>query len=113
MGPILIFDKSFLESLNENEAVWLDSFFLNNITPLFYMEVLADLEKNIHRGRTPEQIVGTLAYKTPDMGSKCNIHHMELILWELLRGEKIEMRGVPIIWWGRLGTVNKLNYFSQ
>lgn len=26
MGPSLIFDKSFLESLNPDEAVWLDQF---------------------------------------------------------------------------------------
>jgi hypothetical protein len=34
-GPILIFDKSSLESLNLDEAVLLDNFYTSNITPLF------------------------------------------------------------------------------
>ena len=46
-GPILIFDKSALESLNVDESVWLDNFYLMNITPLFYVETLADLEKAV------------------------------------------------------------------
>ena len=45
LGPILIFDKSTLQSLNVDEAVWLDNFFMTNITPLFFIETLADLEK--------------------------------------------------------------------
>ena len=51
-GPILIFDKSFLQSLNVDEAVWLDNFFLTAITPLFFVETLADLEKEVHGGRS-------------------------------------------------------------
>lgn len=45
VGPILIFDKSTLQSLNVDESVWLDAFYLPNITPLFFIETLADLEK--------------------------------------------------------------------
>ena len=87
-----MFDKSFLESLNPDEAVWLDQFFLSSITPLFFVETLADLEKQIHRGRTPEQVVGSIAYKTPDMQAHLNPHHMSL-LWAELNGEKITMDG--------------------
>lgn len=65
-GPTLIFDKSTLQSLSVDESVWLDNFFTTNITPLFFVETLADLEKKVRQGRTPEQIVGNLAYKTPD-----------------------------------------------
>ncbi len=43
MGPILIFDKSALQSFGIDESVWLDNYFLTNITPLFYVETLADL----------------------------------------------------------------------
>jgi len=43
--------------------MWLDHFFICNITPMFFVEVLADLEKEPKRGRTPEQVVGNLAYK--------------------------------------------------
>ena len=54
----MIFDKSFLESLSPDEAVWLDMYFTTFITPLFFVETLADLEKQMRGGRTPEQIVG-------------------------------------------------------
>ena len=39
-GPMLIFDKSFLQALSLDESAWLDNFFLNNITPLFFTETL-------------------------------------------------------------------------
>jgi hypothetical protein len=102
MGPILIFDKSFLQALNPDEAVWLDQFFLTNITPVFFIETLADLEKEVHKGRTPEQIVGNLAAKTPDLHSRPNMHHRSLLAGELARGDRIEMSvGRPIISGGR------------
>lgn len=83
MGPSLIFDKSTLQSLNIDEAFWLDNFFNNNITPLFFIETLADLEKEVRSGKTPEQVVGTLAYKTPE--SSCsNVHHRRLLEGELM-----------------------------
>ena len=91
MGPILIFDKSALQCLNLDEAVWLDNFFLCNITPLFFIETLADLEKQVRKGRTPEDIVGSLAFKTPDMGSKPNAHHATLLEGELLGLGKLDM----------------------
>jgi hypothetical protein len=34
-GPILIFDKSSLGSLNLDEAVLIDNFYMSNITPLW------------------------------------------------------------------------------
>jgi len=57
-GPILIFDKSTLQGLNVDEAVWLDNFFMTNITPLFFIETLSDLEKEVRKGKTAEQVVG-------------------------------------------------------
>jgi len=41
MGPSLIFDKSSLESLNLDEAVMMDNFYMSAITPLFFVECLA------------------------------------------------------------------------
>jgi hypothetical protein len=38
--------KSSFESLNLDEAM-LDNFYMSNITPLFFVECLADLEKAI------------------------------------------------------------------
>src|SRR5204862_7363627 len=98
MGPVLIFDKSMLESLNPDEAMWLDNFFLSNITPLFFIETLADLEKQVRRGRTQEEIVGSLAYKAPDLASRPSVHHTTLLSGELSGAGEIEMGdGRPII----------------
>lgn len=103
MGPILIFDKSMLESLNLDEAMWLDNFFLSNITPLFFIETLADLEKKVRSGRTPEEVVGSLAYKTPDGSSHPNVHHATLLAAELSGARKTDMRyGRPIISGGQV-----------
>ena len=87
LGPILIFDKSTLQSLNVDEAVWLDNFFMTNITPLFFIETLADLEKEVRKGKTPEQVVGEIAYKTPDMSPRSNVYHMALA-WGALLGKR-------------------------
>jgi len=40
----LLFDKSALQGLSLDESVWFDAFFYPNITPLFFVETLADLE---------------------------------------------------------------------
>src|SRR5690348_7719653 len=84
-GPALIFDKSALESRNLDEAVLLDNFYMSNITPLFFVECLADLEKSMRSRSTPEQLVGSLADRTPDMQSTPNVHHMTILGAELSR----------------------------
>lgn len=99
MGPTIIFDKSTLQGLSVDETVWLDAFYLPNITPLFFVETLADLEKEVGGGRTPEQVVGNLADKTPNQG-RPNVHHVTLCTLELL-GHTVEMRHVPIIAGGK------------
>lgn len=96
LGPTLIFDKSTLQSLNIDEACWLDNFFRSNITPLFFVETLADLEKETISTRSPEEIVGNISLKTPNIGSLPNVHHLTLCIRNLL-GEEVEMRRVPII----------------
>ncbi len=84
-GPSLIFDKSALESLNLDEAVLLDNFYMSNITPLFFVECLADLEKTIRSRSTPEQLVGSLALRTPESQSCATAHHMKVLGNELAR----------------------------
>ena len=61
IGPTIIFDKSALEALSPDESMWLENFFISNITPLFFMETLTDLEKEVRSGRTPEDVVGKIA----------------------------------------------------
>lgn len=94
MGPYLIFDKSFLESLDTDEAVWLDNYFMNNITPLFYIETLADLGKKSKKGkikRTPEELVGEIASKSPNMNAVPAVHHSRLVLGNML-GQEVEWK---------------------
>ena len=99
-GPILIFDKSLLEALSPDEAVWLGQFYRVNMTPLFFVETLADLEKEVDGGRTPEQIVGRLAEKTSAMGADPNVHHLRLCAGDLM-GQPVEMRNFVVRGRGR------------
>ncbi|MGB6874454.1 MAG: hypothetical protein WBD87_00330 [Candidatus Acidiferrales bacterium] len=61
----------------------LDNFFMSNITPLFFVECLADLEKAIRSKSTPEQLVGSLAARTPESQSYPNVHHSTILRGEL------------------------------
>lgn len=100
-GPYLIFDKSSLESLNFDEAVMLDNFYSSVITPVFFVECLADLEKQMRSNSTPEQLVGSLADRTPEDGT-LTIHHLDVLRFELA-GEfgMVQLRGGPFVTGGR------------
>lgn len=95
-GPILIFDKSALQAFSADESVMLDQFFLTNITPIFFIEALGDLEKRDRRGRTPEQaVMKDLAAKVPD-NPRPNIFHETLVAQDLL-GNPVAMTGqIPL-----------------
>lgn len=96
MGPIALFDKSFLEGLNVDEAVLFDHFFYPVTCPIFYVETLADLEKPGNRGRRPEEVVGSIAFKTPQMHGGPNVHHRTLVIGDLL-GQEIAMTGQIVV----------------
>ena len=100
MGPVALFDKSFLQSLSVDESVWFDHFFLANISPLFYIETLADLDKEMRRGRTAEQVVGNIAEKAPQMSGAANMSHLDLLLASLM-GYPVSMTNRPVIGGGR------------
>lgn len=110
-GPITIFDKSALQGLNIDEACWFGNFYRSNITPLFFVETLADLEKEVRDGRTPEEVVGNLASKTPALGAHVNIPHNELCISNLL-GQRVAMDRVPVIHGGRFFTSEGRRGFS-
>jgi hypothetical protein len=99
-GPILVFDKSLLESLSPDESVWLGQFYRGNMTPLFFIETLADLTKERTDGRTPEQVVARLAEKTAVMTADANVHHNTLCTADLV-GEVVEMKRLPVLGGGR------------
>jgi hypothetical protein len=92
VGPITLFDKSFLQALSTDEAVWFDNFFYPVVAPLFYIETLADLYKKPRDGKTSEDEVGIIAAKTPQLhGGPCYFH-MELCIQDLL-GNPVPMTG--------------------
>ena len=91
MGPITLFDKSFLQPLRLDEAVWFDAFFIPVICPLFYVETLANLAKT-HTNRTSDTEVRIIAEKTPELsGSPC-LFHKQLTTMNLL-GDDVPMDG--------------------
>jgi len=96
VGLITLFDKSFLQSLSIDEAVWFDHHFISDICPLFYVETLADLDKSVREGRTPEQEVGVIAEKFPQMNGSPNAYHVDLCIANLM-GQRIPMEGrIPL-----------------
>lgn len=92
MGPPTLFDKSFLQSLSEDESVFFDHFFRAVVCPIFYVETLADLEKSVRQGRTPEDEVGIIASKFPEMHGSACVHHQPLIAHNFA-GTNIPMTG--------------------
>ncbi|MEP6784601.1 MAG: hypothetical protein ABI898_02555 [Sphingomonadales bacterium] len=113
MGPSLLFDKSFLQSLSVDEAAVLDQMFSCVVSPLFFAETMADLAKEPKGGRAPAQIVGELAARTPVAHSYMNAFHSRLIMDELFGGiVSMERRpvvagGVPVRVEGKIGVVYK------
>jgi hypothetical protein len=111
MGPSLIFDKSFLQSLNVDEAAMLDQLYQCVITPIFFVETLADLSKPENERRAPEEIVGGLAERTPVCGSAVNESHTSIII-ESLAGRPMPLDyrpmvpgGIPVRVKGKSGVV--------
>lgn len=111
-GPALLFDKSFLQALSLDEAVMLDQMFTCVISPLFFVETMADLAKEAReRRRDPRRIVSELAARTPVARGYMNAGHGQMILGELL-GNPVAMqrqpavaRGIPVRTDGRRGVV--------
>ncbi len=95
INPVtLLFDKSFLQSLTVDESVWLDAFFMTNICPYFYVETLADLNKERCKDGAKAE-VKKIAMKFPDKNSYPNIFHITLCVNELL-GHGVSMKGQVI-----------------
>ncbi len=91
-GPVVLFDKSFLQSLTIDESVWFDHFFLTNVCPIFFVETLSDLSKKMKITRAPEDEVRIIADKFPEMHGSPNLHH-DLLSESNLLGNNIPMTG--------------------
>ena len=97
MGPVTLFDKSFIEMLNVDEAALFDALFVGNICPLYFVEVLADLQLEDSGARSREKVVADLAGKTPVMRAYPNVVHTTLCLAELSGHHAVEMCGRPAL----------------
>lgn len=94
MGPITLFDKSFLQSLSADEAVWFDHFSLPVVCPIFYVETLADLAKK-PGNRTAEDIVADIARKFPEWGGSPCTFHIDMCVHNLLGAEVVMDGRIP------------------
>ena len=110
-GPIALFDKSFIQSLNVDESVWFDHFFMAVVCPIFFVETLADLAKEPRKGKTSEAEVRFIASKFPEMhGCPC-VDYLEMSLSNLMGhdlpmdGRIIRPGGRPVRGGGRTGIV--------
>jgi hypothetical protein len=113
MGPIALFDKSFLQSLTLDESVWFDHFFYTNVCPIFYVETLADLGKESTQDRSSTDSVRIIADKFPDMNSGQCALHIDLTLDNLI-GFDVPMTGQIPIASGRLVSIDgKPNIISD
>ena len=104
MRPTACFDKSFLQSLSVDESVWFDHYFVAVITPLFFVETLADLGKQVEEGQTPENEVGKIADKTPELNGSPTAFYRTLCDAEL-RGFPVPMDGRPVLGGGKRAVV--------
>jgi hypothetical protein len=104
MGPILIFDKSTVQSLSAAEARWLTHMYYSNITPVLFLEIMADLKKAPKDLRTPEKLVSDLAKKFSPINSAINVHHTDMSLNDLILGNTPEMKGKIILGGGKVIT---------
>jgi len=91
MGPMALFDKSFLQSISTDESVWFDHFFMPIVCPVFYVETLGNLAKEATKRRSPESVVRDIANKFPEWaGSPCGFH-VDLVIRDLL-GDHVGLR---------------------
>jgi hypothetical protein len=95
-GPIVIYDKSFLQGINPDEAFFFGMHYMTNIAPVLFVEVLGNLSKAPPTDRTAEDVVRRLAEKVSDLSTHPNMPHHDITIAELL-GHAIPMDGRPII----------------
>ena len=99
MGPILICDKSSLQSLSPSELNVLRRYYSLNIPPVLLVEILADLKKAEDVAASQGK-VQQLARKLVPACSAVNTPFRELIVSEF-RGQHIAMDGRPLLTGGR------------
>lgn len=93
MGPIIILDKSSLQSLSSREIACLHKYYMINVTDVLTMEILADLKKDVSKDNDIEA-VRTLANKILNMDTAINAHYLHM-LNNSIRGYEPVLDGRP------------------
>jgi hypothetical protein len=104
MGPSALFDKSFLQALSVDEAVWFDHFMLPVICPIFIVETLGDLYKE-GKNRKGIDDLKYLSHKAPEKDGHPTIAHWKLINREL-KGQRLALDFRPHLEGGRPTLLN-------
>lgn len=100
MGPIIITDKSTIQSLSKDELVIFHKYYMPNIVPVLILEILGNLKKAQKNGLTEQEAVKNLANKLLPFDDAVNTFHYDLIRGSLL-GVQFTMDGRPILNQGR------------
>ncbi len=96
MGPIILLDKSALQSLSQREIGFLTKHYYVNISPVIIYEILGDLSKFENDQERSNSEVAKLARKVSPFDSMINTNSERLIVGNLL-GADVEMDGRIII----------------
>lgn len=105
MGPITLFDKSFLQMLKHDEAVLFDNYFTSVLCPTFFVEVLGNLAKD-EDGISAESRIKSLSAKSPFQHVYPTVFYQSLIRAELL-GTPVDMSMRPHMAGGHAAFGNK------
>lgn len=96
MHATIVFDKSFVQMLNEDELFEFCAFFQPVGTPILRKEILADLEKPWTAERNVSAILKSLCAKVARSGLE-PMEYRRAALTELATGEPIAMHGAMLI----------------
>jgi len=95
MGPIIILDKSSLQSLSKDEILVLNKYYMVNIVPVLAMEILADLKKGDDTDEARKKTV-ILSNKLLSSSLTVNTNFKDLIESSLM-GHTVGMDGRPVL----------------
>jgi hypothetical protein len=97
MGPMILLDKSAMQSLSAKESRFLSKHFSVVIPPVLITEILADLSKTKTRKLPPAMEVMVLSRKLPSMDSHISVHYRQICIGSLLGLQEPPMDGRPVV----------------
>ena len=84
MGPLIVLDKSAIQSFSRDEVWMLTKHYLVVVVPVLLFEVLGDLKKEGRDGRLGQDDVTWLAGKLLDSDSKLNVPYQAACIESML-----------------------------